>query len=102
MFNMPARKRMSMMASQKLGMLMPKRPKVVPRLSIHEFGLEPAHTPSGMANTVAMMMAQVASSIVAGNLVMITRMTGSVYLNDRPKSPATADFKNLRYCMYSG
>ena len=40
-----------MIASQKLGMLMPKSPKVVPRLSSHEFGLEPAQTPNGMASS---------------------------------------------------
>ena len=34
-----------MMASQKLGMLIPKSPKVVPRLSSQELGREPAHTP---------------------------------------------------------
>ena len=39
-----------MIASQKLGILMPNKPMVVPRLSIHEFGREPAQTPSGIAN----------------------------------------------------
>ena len=41
-----------------------------------------------------MMIAKNASSIVAGNRVVMTRMTGSVYLNERPKSPLAADFKN--------
>ena len=58
-----------MIASQKLGMLMPKRPHVVPKLSIHEFGLAPAQTPSGMANSVAMTMAHTASSMVAGKRI---------------------------------
>ena len=87
-----------MIASQKLGMLMPNRPQVVPRLSIHEFGLAPAQTPSGMASSVAMTMAQNASSMVAGSRLRITLVTGSAYLNDLPKSPAATDFKNFQYC----
>ena len=86
-----------MIASQKLGMLMPKRPKVVPRLSIQELGLEPAHTPSGIARSVAMMIAKIASSIVAGRRVLMTSITGSAYLNDLPKSPAAADLRNFKY-----
>ena len=86
-----------MMASQKLGMLMPKSPKVVPTLSIQELGLAPAQTPSGIASSVAMLIATTASSIVAGRRLRMTLITGSVYLNDRPKSPANADRRNFRY-----
>jgi hypothetical protein len=96
-FNTPARNKISMIASQKLGMLMPKRPKVVPRLSTHELGLEPAHTPSGIARRVAMIIAKIASSMVAGSRVFITLTTGSAYLNDLPKSPTAADLINLKY-----
>src|SRR6266511_1055362 len=53
-----------MMASQKLGMLIPKRPKVVPRLSTQEFGLAPAQTPKGIASRVAIMIAKSASEPV--------------------------------------
>ena len=49
------------MASQKLGMLMPNSPHVVPRLSIHELGRAPDQTPSGIASTVAMGHAKFAS-----------------------------------------
>src|SRR5688572_27832513 len=97
MFKTPASSSISMIASQKLGMLMPNRPKVVPMLSIHEFGRDPAHTPSGIASKVAMMMAKVASSMVAGRRVLMTSMTGSAYLKDLPKSPAAADFRNFKY-----
>ena len=37
-----------MMPSQKLGIEMPKKPNIEPRLSAQEFGLAPAQTPSGM------------------------------------------------------
>ena len=86
-----------MIASQKLGMLMPKRPNVVPTLSIQELGLEPDHTPSGIAKSVAMRIAKNASSMVAGRRVLMTLITGSAYLNDLPKSPAAADLRNFKY-----
>ena len=86
-----------MMPNQKLGMLMPNSPKVVPVLSTQELGLAAAHTPKGMAKMTAMMTEAVASSRVAGIRLTITSSTGSSYLKERPKSPWTADMKNLTY-----
>src|ERR1043166_2955416 len=93
----PASRRINMIPSQKLGILMPNNPNVVPRLSNQEFGFAPAQTPSGIAKTVAMMMAKIANSMVAGRRVLMTRVTGSPYLKDLPKSPVATDFKNLQY-----
>src|SRR3990170_8812384 len=97
MLRTPANSRISIMASQKLGMLIPKRPKVVPTLSSHELGREPAHTPNGIARQVAMIIEKTASSMVAGSRDLMTLVTGSPYLKDLPKSPATAELRNLRY-----
>ena len=97
MFKIPAKTRINMMPSQKLGMLMPNSPKLVPRLSIHELGFDPAHTPRGIAKRVAMMIETIANSMVAGSRVLMTLLTGSAYLNDLPKSPVTADVMNLKY-----
>jgi hypothetical protein len=96
-FSTPASKRINIMASQKLGMLIPKSPKVVPTLSTQELGFAPAQTPKGIASRVAIMIAKIASSMVAGKRVLMTRATGSAYLKDLPKSPAAADLRNLRY-----
>ena len=93
-FKIPASSRINMMPSQKLGILMPKRPKLVPRLSIHELGLEPAITPKGIAKRVAMIIEKKASSIVAGRRVLMTLATGSPYLKDLPNSPAAAEAMN--------
>lgn len=90
------------MPSQKLCMLIPQSPKVVPRLSIKEFGLAPAQTPSGMASTIAMTTEKVASSMVAGSRMAITSLTGWAFLNDCPKSPFTADLRNFTYWTYIG
>ena len=38
------------MPNQKFGMLIPKKPTMDPRLSIHELGLPPAHTPERHRN----------------------------------------------------
>ena len=86
-----------MMPNQKLGMLMPNRPKVVPVLSTQELGLAAAHTPRGMANITAMMTEAVASSRVAGIRETITSSTGSSYLKEVPKFPWAAERKNLTY-----
>ena len=86
-----------MMPNQKLGMLMPNSPKVVPVLSTQELGLAAAQTPSGMAKMTAMMSEAAASSSVAGIRLMITSSTGSSYLKDRPRFPWAADMKNLTY-----
>ena len=85
------------MPSQKLGMLIPKRPHVVPTLSNHEFGLEPAQTPNGMAKRMAMIIEKIASSIVAGRRALMTWLTGSAYLNDLPNSPVTVEVTNFKY-----
>ena len=66
-----------MMPNQKLGIEMPKKPNVEPRLSAHEFGLAPAQTPSGMPSMIAISIDAMASSIVAGSLSPINVMTGS-------------------------
>jgi len=97
MFRTPASSRINMMPSQKLGMLMPKSPKVVPTLSSHEFGFEPAQTPNGMAKTMAMIIEKIASSIVAGRRALMTLLTGSAYLNDLPNSPVSVDATNFKY-----
>ena len=78
-------------------MLMPKSPNVVPRLSSHEFGLEPAQTPNGMAKAMAMMIEKIANSMVAGSRALMTLLTGSAYLNDLPKSPVNVDATNFKY-----
>jgi hypothetical protein len=55
-----------------------------------------------MAKRVAIMIEQIASSIVAGSRVLITLVTGSAYLNDLPNSPVAADVTNRKYWIYSG
>ena len=86
-----------MMPSQKLGMLIPKRPRLVPRLSIHELGRAPAQTPSGTARETAIRIEKSASSIVAGNLCAMTSLTGAEKRKDLPKSPVAAERTNLTY-----
>ena len=56
-----------MMPNQKLGIEMPKKPNIEPRLSAQEFGLAPAQTPSGMPKTIAISIEAMASSMVAGS-----------------------------------
>ena len=85
------------MPNQKLGMLIPQSPKVVPTLSVQEFGLAPAQTPSGMASTIAITTEKRASSMVAGSRMAITSLTGWAYLKDCPKSPCAADLRNFTY-----
>ena len=55
-----------MIPIQKLGMLMPKKPNTDPKLSIQEFGLAPAQTPSGTPMRTASSVAKNVSSSVAG------------------------------------
>src|SRR3989442_843814 len=49
----PDMTRISMMPNQKLGIEMPKKPNIEPKLSAHEFGFAPAQTPSGMPKMIA-------------------------------------------------
>ena len=86
-----------MMPSQKLGIEMPKKPNVEPRLSAQEFGLAPAQTPSGMPARSAINIEAIASSTVAGSRSPIRLMTGSAYLNDMPRSPDKTLARNRRY-----
>ena len=86
-----------MMPSQKLGIEMPKKPNIEPRLSAQEFGFAPAQTPSGMPNTSAMSREAIASSIVAGKRWPINSSTGSEYRNDIPRSPEAILARKRRY-----
>ena len=86
-----------MMPSQKLGIVMPKKPNIEPRLSTQELGFAPAQTPSGMPITIAISSEAIASSIVAGNRSPIRPITGSAYLNDLPRSPEAMLARKRRY-----
>ena len=86
-----------MIPSQKLGIEIPKKPNVEPRLSAQEFGLAPAHTPSGMPVRSASSIDAIASSMVAGSRSPIKLMTGSAYLNDVPRSPDMILARNRMY-----
>ena len=67
-----------------------------------EFGLSPAQRPSGMPRMIAISIAAIASSIVAGMRSRIRPSAGVLCTNDRPRSPCTAPFRNVRYCAHSG
>src|SRR5262245_50786069 len=96
-FKYPDTIKISMMPNQKLGIEMPKKPNVEPRLSTHEFGLAPAQAPSGIPKMIAISMDATASSIVAGSLSPINVRTGSAYRKDVPRSPARIFARNRRY-----
>ena len=76
-FKKPETIKISMIPNQKLGMLIPKKPKNEPILSTHEFGRAPAQTPKGTPIIMAIKIAKNASSIVAGKRSAITVKTGS-------------------------
>jgi len=67
-----------MIPIQKLGMLMPKKPNIDPRLSIQELGRAPAHTPSGTPIKSANKVAKKASSSVAGKRCANSTITDSL------------------------
>src|SRR5712692_9895499 len=75
----PDMTRISMMPNQKLGIEMPKKPNIEPKLSAHEFGFAPAQTPSGMPKMIAISRDATASSMVAGSRSPIKLITGSAY-----------------------
>ena len=67
-----------MIPSQKLGMLIPKKPNTDPKLSIQELGLAPAHTPSGTPMRTANSVAKKVSSRVAGKRWTSNSVTDSL------------------------
>ena len=69
-----------MSPSQKLGMLIPRKPMDDPILSSQLLGLAPARAPSCSAIEIEMIIAAMASSNVAGIRLAITATTGSPYL----------------------
>jgi hypothetical protein len=90
------------MPNQKLGMLMPNRPNMVPTLSVAESGLAPANTPRGSAIKMAMMIANVASSSVAGSRDAIRSVTGWAKRKDRPRLPCAAFAMKYTYWTRNG
>ncbi len=93
---------MSTRPTQKVGRLKPRMEPAMMLRPIHEWGFKPATSPRGMPSAIAITMATKASSSVAGSLSRISWIAGTLYTNDRPRSPLAARRRNVAYCSRSG
>ena len=82
-----------------------EKPRIDPAMIVRPatpVGFKPAHNPSGMPRITAMIIAEIASSIVAGMRSKMSPSADVAWTNDLPRSPCSAPLRNVKYCAYSG
>ena len=82
-----ANSKISISPTQKLGKLKPRIEPPMITFPLRDSGLNPAHMPSGMPTKMVIVIAETASSKVAGMRSMITTSAETPYLNEVPRSP---------------
>src|SRR5918997_873636 len=89
-------------ASQKMGMLMPVRARTEVILSSSEYCLTAEITPTGTPTSTATSMANAVSSTVAGSRSRSSVVTGRPVTTESPRSPLTASTRNSPYWTMTG
>src|ERR687897_447775 len=90
------------MASQKIGMLIPVSARTEVVLSSNEYCLTAEITPTGTPTSTATSMAKATSSKVAGSRTRSSVVTGRPVTMESPRSPLTASLRKRRYCIGTG
>src|ERR1043166_7255610 len=88
--------------TQKVGS---EKPRIEPAMIVraaNECGRMPAIRPSGIPSSTAISMAVSASSKVAGMRSNMSWIAGTLWVNERPRSPERAWRTNSAYCFHSG
>ena len=85
------------MASQKMGMLIPVSARTEVDLSSSEYCLTAEITPTGIPTRMAMSIANAVSSRVAGNRVSSSVVTGRPVTMESPRSPLRASLRKSPY-----
>src|SRR5918994_2774176 len=93
---------MRIIASQKMGMLIPVSARTEVNLSSHEYCLTAEMTPTGTPTTTAMSMANIVSSSVAGKRARSSVVTGRPVTMELPRSPLKAPARKIPYCTMTG
>jgi hypothetical protein len=89
-------------ASQKIGMLIPVSARTEVILSSIEYCLTAEITPTGTPTRTAIDMANAVSSSVAGNRTRSSVVTGRPVTMDSPRSPVIASLRNSPYWTKTG
>ena len=100
--NTTEKRKMSMMASQKLGIDWPSTATTRTVLSTHVLRFTAAVTPRAMPITVLNASAGAPNNSELGNLSAISRATSPLSAIDLPRLPLTALVMNTQYCTGTG
>src|SRR5918993_2709407 len=89
-------------ASQKIGMLIPVSARTEVILSSSEYCLTAEITPTGTPTSTATNMAKAVRSSAAGNLTRSSLVTGRPVTMEVPRSPLAASLRKSPYCTITG
>ncbi len=93
---------MSKVPSQKFGSARPSKPKPRARMSAGVWGRRAESKPRGMPSASATTAAATASSMVIGNRLASSEVTGWPVRTERPASPWRMEPSHDRYCRCRG